>query len=366
MGTASGTWGYRDRFGGSYGRTYFRRYPPGVCSSIGIGTYLGAPTEVQDARYAEALSSGLEHGINVIDTAINYRCQRSERVIGAVLKETSIDRASIVLTTKGGFLPFDGSRPENPSAYIQDRFIDTGRVDPATLVRGSHCIAPAYISDQLDQSLSNLGVETIDCYYVHNPETQLLERDRETVSQTLQSTFELLERRRKAGDIRQYGVATWDGFRVPTDHEQYLSLPKLLTIAQEAADRVGVDEHGLTTLQLPFNIHMSDAFSRKNHTYTIDGETRQLSTLEVAHEAGLFVFTSASLGQGELASGIPADVGAQVSGDTAVQRAINFARSAPGVTCSLVGMGTPDHVPENAAAGTFDPLGASAFDAVFE
>jgi hypothetical protein len=36
------------------------------------------------------------------------------------------------------------------------------------------------------------------------------------------------------------------------------------------------------------------------------------------------------------------------------------------VTCSLVGSASPDHVRENLAAGTFDPMGAAAFDAVFE
>ena len=33
---------------------------------------------------------------------------------------------------------------------------------------------------------------------------------------------------------------------------------------------------------------------------------------------------------------------------------------------SLVGASDPDHVAENLAAGTFDPMGADAFDAVFE
>jgi aryl-alcohol dehydrogenase-like predicted oxidoreductase len=36
------------------------------------------------------------------------------------------------------------------------------------------------------------------------------------------------------------------------------------------------------------------------------------------------------------------------------------------VTSSLVGASDPAHVAENVAAGTFDPLGADAFDAVFE
>ncbi|MGM0604398.1 MAG: aldo/keto reductase [Halobacteriota archaeon] len=367
MGTAGGTWSYRDRFGSAYGRTYFRRYPPGVCSSIGIGTYLGEPTDAADDRYREAITTGLANGVNVVDTAINYRCQRSERVVGEAIAESEIDRESIVVTTKGGFVPFDGERPDDPGAYVTETFVETDRIAPETLARGSHCIEPAFIDDQLDRSLENLGVDTIDCYYVHNPETQLFERDRESVYDTLESTFERLERRRAAGDVRQYGVATWTAFRVEPDHEQYLSLSTLLSRASAAADRVGADDHGLTTIQLPFNVHMADAFTVEGQRLQrSDGRDQSVSVLELAHEEGLFVFTSASIGQGDLRSGLPPEIAAKVNGDTPVQRAINFARSAPGVTCSLVGTGSPDHVAENAAAGTFDPIGAGAFDAVFE
>jgi len=48
MATERGTWSYRDRFGDSFGRTYFRRFPPGVAGSVGIGTYLGEPTDAVD------------------------------------------------------------------------------------------------------------------------------------------------------------------------------------------------------------------------------------------------------------------------------------------------------------------------------
>jgi len=90
------------------------------------------------------------------------------------------------------------------------------------------------------------------------------------------------------------------------------------------------------------------------------------SALWFAQEAGLNVFTSASIMQGRLATEMPESVAAKLDGETRAQRAINFARSAPGVTSSLVGMGSPGHVAENVAAGTYEPLGASAFDAVFE
>jgi aryl-alcohol dehydrogenase-like predicted oxidoreductase len=113
---------------------------------------------------------------------------------------------------------------------------------------------------------------------------------------------------------------------------------------------------------LPFNVFMADAFTVASH----DGAEGPQSALWFANDAGLDVFTSASIMQGRLATEMPGEVEANLDGDTRAQRAINFARSAPGVTASLVGMGSPEHVGENVDAGTFEPLGANAFDAVFE
>ncbi|MGM0590859.1 MAG: aldo/keto reductase [Halobacteriota archaeon] len=362
MATRQGTWGYRDRFGDRFGRTYFRRFGPGVVSSIGIGTYLGEPTDAVDDAYHEALVTALEHGVNVVDTAINYRCQRSERVVGRALEDAAVAREEVVVATKGGFLPFDGERPADPSDYVRQQFVDTGAVDPADLAYGSHCVAPGFVDEMVERSLSNLGVDTIDLYYVHNPETQLAARSREAVYDQLEATFERLEARVAADDISAYGVATWEAFRVPEDHEQYLSLPEVVERADAAAATAGNSERGLAAIQLPFNVVMADAFKVVAHP-TADGPK---SALQYAQETGLNVFTSASIAQGDLAESVPSAVEAELGGDTPAQRALNFARSAPGVTCALAGASSRAHVDENIAAGTFDPLGARAFDAVFE
>jgi aryl-alcohol dehydrogenase-like predicted oxidoreductase len=177
----------------------------------------------------------------------------------------------------------------------------------------------------------------------------------------LEAAFQRLERRVAAGDVGAYGVATWTAFRVDEGEADYLSLPEVLARAEAAADTVGVDGHSFRAVQLPFNVVMADAFTRANQPGA-DGPT---SALAFAHDAGLRVFTSASLAGGDLVEGLPEDVAARVAGDTPAQRALNFARSAPGVTCSLVGASRPEHVRENLAAGTFDPLGATAFDEVF-
>ena len=361
MATAEGTWSYRDAHA-DFGRTYFRRFGDGVVSSVGIGTYLGEPTDAVDDRYREAIVAGLEGGINVVDTAINYRHQRSERLVGEAIEAADVDREGIVVATKGGFVPFDGDRPEDPGSYVREEYVESGIVDPDDLALGSHCLTPRFLDDQLDRSLANLDLETIDCYYVHNPETQLRVRSRADVYDQLEAAFTRLEERVSSGDIEGYGVATWEAFRVPSDHDAYLSLPEVVSRARNAAKAVENDATHLRAIQLPFNVHMADAFTVEAH----EGAEGTESALWFCQKAGLSVFTSASIGQGELARGLPEEVATRIEGETDAQRAINFARSAPGVTCALVGTSSIDHVAENLVAGRFDPMGAEAFDRVFE
>ncbi|WP_232687343.1 aldo/keto reductase [Halobacterium zhouii] len=362
MATADGTFRYKERFGDGMARTYFRRVGDRAVSSAGLGTYLGDPTDEVDDAYYESVRTALDSGINVVDTAINYRHQRSERVVGRALADADAERDEVFLASKGGFVAFDGERPEDPGEYVTEEYVDSGVATREEFAHGSHCVAPDYIDHQLDQSLKNLGVDSLDLYYVHNPETQLDVRSPDALYDQLEATFERLEERAAAGDITHYGVATWDAFRVARDHDHYLDLGELVSRARAAAKTVGNTATHLRAIQLPFNVYMADAFTQDSQS----GPEGDQSVLWFAHEAGLNVFTSASLAQGDVLSGIPDDVDEKLGGDTLAQRGLNFARSAPGVTSALAGASTPEHVSENAAAGTFEPLGADEFDAVFE
>src|SRR5919199_1494134 len=84
--TLEGTARYRERLKGHAAENHFRLEQNLWLSSIGIGTYLGEADEATDERYAEAIARAVELGVNVIDTAANYRFQRSERSIGTALK----------------------------------------------------------------------------------------------------------------------------------------------------------------------------------------------------------------------------------------------------------------------------------------
>ena len=363
MATRSATRAYRDRFYERFARTYFRRFADCLVSSVGIGTYLGDATDDADRRYHEAVVDALESGINVVDTAVNYRHQRSERVVGRAIADADVDREAIMLSTKGGFVPFNGERPRDAAAFIESEYLDTGVVDADDLVMGN-AITPDFLEWSLERSLSNLGLDTVDLYYVHNPEAQLARFDRKTAYDRLEDVFTRLEERAAAGDLRHYGVATWEAFRVPPDHKKHLSLPEVVARARAAADRARTTGTHFRAVQLPFNVHMADAFTLAAHESA--GGPR--SALSFAREAGLDIFTSASILQGDLADAgeMPEAVEAKLAGDTPAQRAINFARSAPGVTSALVGTGSPEHVAENVGAGEHPPMGADAFDEVFE
>ncbi len=181
MATREALWNYRNEFGDAFGRTYFRRFGPGVISSIGLGTYLGDPTDAVDDALREIILLALRSGINVLDTASNYRHGRSERVIGEALERSAIDRDAVVVTTKGGFVPFDGERPADPARYVRERLVDPGIVDVDDLAGGSHALTPGFLDWSLDRSLDRLGLDSVDCYYLHNPETQLGVRPRSDV-----------------------------------------------------------------------------------------------------------------------------------------------------------------------------------------
>jgi len=272
-------------------------------SSIGIGTYLGESDSDTDAAYEDALRTALTGGINLIDTAVNYRFQRSEKVIGKVIAEMvgagKIRREEIVVATKGGYITFDGEMPSNPRAWFEDAFIKTGIVTADDLVEGSHCMTPRWLEAMIDLSRANLGLDTIDIYYLHNPESQLAVLSRDEFNVRIRRAFELLERKVAERRIRWYGTATWNGFRVAPKDPGYLSLIDLVKIASE----VGGKDHHFRMIQLPYNLAMPEAFTAKNQKLP-DGSAG--STLAAADATDIAVCASASLMQGRLTRGMPA------------------------------------------------------------
>lgn len=350
--TLAGTQRYRERHQQDCVEPHFREANDWVISSIGIGTYLGAADSRTDDLVTEAIIESVENGINLIDTAINYRYMRAEWSVSdallALIRDQLISRDELIICSKGGFIP----DPDRIS-WFYSRYIENSRfsIKPEDLVAECHCLHPEYISDQLERSLDNLGVETIDIYYLHNPEMQLSEVPTEIFYQRLKLAFEVLEKAVSQGKISSYGLATWDGFRVPPSHPNHLDLATAKAIASQVAPN-GTDHFKF--LQLPLNATMLEALVQP----TQQVKRTWLPVLEAAHRLGLSVISSASIGQTKAIGQIPDPLKGVLDqmALTPTLQALQFTRSCPTLLTALVGMKTLDHVTENSTLTRIKPL----------
>ncbi|MGH9713801.1 MAG: aldo/keto reductase [Candidatus Acidiferrales bacterium] len=360
--TAQGTLGYAARFQGRSASGHFREITGGqVLSSIGIGTYLGDPDDATDKLYTAAVVAAVEGGTNVLDTAINYRLQRSERAIGAALRKliaAGFSRDELVICTKAGFLTPDGEMPPDPNIYFKHEFLDRGTFKVEDIAAGCHCMAPRYLENQLERSRRNLGVDWVDVFYLHNPETQLTEVPPEEFHKRIELAFRFLESAVAAGKIGAYGMATWNAFREDPKAEGYLPLEGMAGIAREIAG----DEHHFRFVQLPFNLAMPEALTRPNQV--VDG--RAMPMVQAARALGITLITSAALLQGQLTKNLPSFVGSALNLKTDSALALQFARSVPGLTTALVGMSKLEHVQANLALVGVEPTPREQFLKLFE
>ncbi len=351
--TPNGTARYRARHAPQFARDFFRAGPRGQSvSSIGIGTYLGDDTEADDQAYTSAVRHAVAHGINVIDSAINYRCQRSERAVGralsSVLVAGEVARDEIVVCTKGGYIPLDDYPPATPEGYqgyLRREFYARNVMTPKDVVSGGHCLAPDFLRECLTRSRANLGLDAVDVYYVHNPEQQLAVISYDELLDRLRTVFRFLEESVERGEIGVYGCATWQALRVEPGARGHMSLADMVQLAREIAG----DAHHFRVVQLPINLAMPEAV--RLPTQSLPGG-KVVPVLEAARELGISVVASATLMQSQLTSNLPAAVRELFpSLATDAQRALAFARSLPGVTTALVGMKRVEHVEENLEAG---------------
>jgi aryl-alcohol dehydrogenase-like predicted oxidoreductase len=322
-------------------------------SSLGLGTYLGPEDAATDAGYEAAVAIALAHGVNVFDSAINYRGQKSERAIGRALDSAFAEgrarRDEVFVSTKGGFLPHDADDPRPARRYVAETFVASGLVRPEEIALGCHSLAPAYLKDQVSRSRVNLGLETIDLYYLHNVETQLGAVDRAAFRRRLRDAVATLEEEIAGGRVAAWGLATWEGLRVPREHPEHVSLEEVLEIAREVAG----EGHHFRGVQLPSSFAMAQALVYRSQ----EAASIRRPALEAAAEFGLAAFGSASIMQGRLAMvDFPEEVAEAFPGtSTSAERALQFARSAPGLTTALVGVSRAEHAEEDFGLSAIPP-----------
>jgi aryl-alcohol dehydrogenase-like predicted oxidoreductase len=359
--TPPGTLRYAARFQGRSAAGHFRNLPSDVVvSSVGIGTYLGEPDEATDTGYTSAIVAAVEGGLNLIDSAINYRLQRSERAVGSALRALAAKgfaREEIVLCTKAGFLTPDGEMPDDANEYFAREYIDPGIFRPEDVAAGCHCMTPRFLADQLDRSRRNLGVECVDVFYLHNPETQLGEVTPQEFRARVLEAFKFLESAVDEGKIGAYGFATWNAFREDPQSPGYLSLASIEEIAREASGN-----HHFRFVQLPLNLAMPEALVRANQV--VEGKT--MAMVQAARALKITLITSAALLQGQLTRNLPKYIGESLGLHQDAVSALQFARSVPGVTTALAGMSRVDHVRANLEVTGLEPAPRDQFLKLFE
>jgi len=141
-------------------------------SVIGLGTmvHAGHFGPMKDEESLSAIEAALELGVNFIDTSDAYGAGYSETLLGKALKGK---RDKAILATKGGNVMVGPNR---------------GKTD----------FSADYIGRVMDESLKRLQTDRIDLYQLHNPSVDVIRNG---------DVWELLERRKKEGKIRHYGVS---------------------------------------------------------------------------------------------------------------------------------------------------------------
>lgn len=302
-----------------------------ILSSLGLGTggFDITQPDVTVARFFETIREAVGAGINVIDTAINYGWQTTERIVGhairALIDEKAGGRDEIVLVTKGGYLPYDVSR-------FHTLFVESGQCREEELVGSVHCLNPEFLWNQIHESRRNLGVDVIDVYLLHNPEEQLRHRGLGVFESRVRAAFGALEDAVQAGLIGCYGVSSADGFR--SDGTALHRIDDLFACAEASGGR----KHHLRVIEAPLNLHDRELAVRRNHVW----QGSPATPLDVASGLGVSVITSVPLGGGRLAR-----VAAGPAAEAVTLASLHFVRSTPGVTSCLIGMSRPEHVREN-------------------
>lgn len=328
----------------------FKQFLGLTLSNVGVGTYLGNADSDTDVLMKNAIKSSVLAGINVIDTAINYRAQKSERSVGKaiqeLIEEKKIDRNQIFISSKNGYVTNDADMKKEFWEYVNSEYVQKNVISSGDVSSGYHCMKVSYLDDQLERSLVNLNLDCLDLMYLHNAvEGQIQDLSREEFLSKLKQVFELYESKRQEGKIRYYGMATWECFRVTCENKMYLSLDDVI----ELAKNIGGQDHGFRFIQLPFNFYYDQAFLLKN-------QKSNTTFLDSALSNNMGVFTSVPLMQGRLlAPGVMPEFDSQPPNI----RGLQFIRSTPGILSPLVGHKQPIHVSENLKIMNIPPMTVS-------
>ena len=302
------------------------RVSPVTFGAWAIGGWMWGGNEESDS--IAAIHASIDAGVNTIDTAAIYGQGHSEELVGRAIKGK---RDKVVVATKCGmrWTGTDGSEPweqkDNEGSSITIR--KNGRADS--------------IAYECEQSLTRLGIDTIDLYQIHWP-------DKATPPE---ETIGALEKLRQQGKVRAIGTSNYDvewltrGLKagpIASDQPPYSILRRGIenTVLPWAREHhVGVIcyspmERGLLTGKVGPDRQFAPGDHRANHPYfTAENRKKVLAALERVKPI------------------------ADAHGVTYAQLIINWTIHEPGITAALVGARNAEQATQNAKALTFKLTG---------
>jgi len=298
-------------------------------SEISFGAWAigGSWGSVDDRDSLAALHKAIDCGVNFIDTADVYGMGRSERLIAQLKRERNEE---IVVATKAGrrLSPHnaDGYNEQNLTGFIED-------------------------------SLRNLSTDCLDLVQLHCPPTDVYYRP---------AVFEALDRLKKAGKIRHYGVS--------------------VERVEEALK--AIEYPNVQTVQIIFNcfrLRPADLFFDRAKARSVgilarvplasgmlSGKLTQASQF-AADDHRQFNRNGEAFDVGETFSGVDYDAALAAveelrqvvpSGMSMSQFALRWILMFDAVTCAIPGGKRPEQVAENCAASDLPALSDAAMQTV--
>lgn len=256
-------------------------------SSIGFGLYKGGFSKQQRKLCQVMVKKFISKGVNVFDTARKYRNGFSELDLGVTIKELlknrKIDRNEIFVSSKAGLINFYQDKKKIIS--LRD-FVNHRGLKAQDIKNKIFCSSKKFLKQEIDISLKNLQLNSLDNYYIHNPEFLSGNLNNFKDYYEIFETFEEAIQNKK---IRSYGISSWTGFRRSKNSPFYIDIKKIIKIAKE----VGGKGNGLKNLQIPLSIYMP--YANTNYSFS-----ENVNLLQYCNENKINIFSSATLYEGKI------------------------------------------------------------------
>ncbi len=325
--------------------------------TIGWGGNSGEVKNIVDLKIESAVPEILAGGCNLFDTSPAYRHRRSQTALGKALPRAlaraSAARENLVITTHMGFVSLD-RKEEDPDDFFQKRILPESGLAEADFVAQGWSCHPDWIRQQLALARKLSRLDSFDILLLDAPELALRAEGRERGEALLLQAFAALEELCEEGHARCWGLASLDGFYPQGEQEASLQLDRLLDLARQA----GGGGTRCKVIQAPYSLAQL--------AFLNESPSGRPSLQQQILERELFFMGSLSLGQGQLCEDLPAYLAEAMPGcESDAARALQFARSTPGVGCVLVGMKTREHIRDNLALEALPCLTEDAWRALF-